>query len=104
MIITNTIKFIFCILVTLFIFSILNIVITGSKVASMVNMQVVIYTIFSIAIVILTWILSFIKINFKYKLSIFLILLIWILTTNYLPIIKIQINNDFCIDSGFCLN
>lgn len=104
MIITNTIKFIFCILVTLFIFSILHIVITGSKVASMVNMQVVIYTIFSIAIVILTWILSFIKINFKYKLSIFLILLIWILTTNYLPTIKMQINNDFCIDSGFCLN
>lgn len=104
MIITNTIKFIFCILVTLFIFSILYIVITGSKVSSIVNMQVVIYTIFSIAIVILTWILSFIKINFKYKLSIFLILLIWILATNYLPTIKMQINNDFCIDIGFCLN
>lgn len=104
MIIKNIIKFIFCILVSLFIFGVLYIVITGSKISAMINMQVIIYSIFSIITVILTWFLSFIKINFKYKLTIFLVLLVWILLTNYLPTVKMQINNDFCIDSGICNN
>lgn len=104
MIIKNIIKFIFCILVSLFIFGVLYIVIIGSKISAMINMQVIIYSILSIIAVILTWFLSFIKINFKYKLTIFLVLLVWILLTNYLPTVKMQINNDFCIDSGICNN
>lgn len=103
MIIKNIAKSIFGIFVTLFIMNILYIVMTGVKVSSVVDIQVIVYLFCSILTICLTWFLSFFKFKTKYKLISILILLgIWILLTNSLPAIKHQVGNDICVDSGIC--
>ena len=100
MLIKNVIKWLFCITITLFILDILYIALIGAKISANMDLQILAYTVISILTIILTWTLSFVKIKPKFKLLIALSLVIWILSTNYLPSVKTQINNDFCIDTG----
>lgn len=104
MLIKNVIKWLFCILITCFILYILCIVLVGAKISANMDLQILAYTVISIFTIILTWTLSFIKIKPKYKLLMGLLLVLWILSTNYLPSVKTQINNDFCIDTEKCEN
>ena len=99
MLIKNVIKWLFCISITLFIIDILYIAFVGAKISANIDLQILAYTVISIFTIILTWTLSFIKIKPKYKLLMGLLLVLWILSTNYLPSVKTQINNDFCIDT-----
>ncbi len=104
MLIKNVIKWLFCISITLFIIDILYIAFVGAKISANIDLQILAYTVISIFTIILTWTLSFIKIKPKYKLLMGLLLVLWILSTNYLPSVKTQINNDFCIDTEKCEN
>ena len=104
MLIKNVIKWLFCISITLFILDIIYIAFVVAKISDYIHLSIFVYTFFFIFIIILTWTLSFIKIKPKYKLLMGLLLVLWILSTNCLPPVKTQINNDFCIDTGKCKN
>ena len=93
----NLIKFLFCLILSLYISSI-----SFYGASNKIDWQVILFLIFSAFVFGLIWYIAFSIIELKKKVILSLIFIVWLFSPKIIPSVKYAFDFDSCMDIGVC--